>query len=238
MSLSAQLGSSLENLHRRSDLLAIVRQFFLDRDFTEVETPLLSDEIIPELHIEPFRVTEPPPPLWLQASPELHMKRLLAAGMSAIFQITRSFRTGESGRLHIPEFTIIEWYRVGDDMHAGMNFLDDLCQVVLGTLPSVRTSYAEAFEKHVGVCPHTATVKQLTERAAELNLAVPDDMPSEDRDEWLNLLLAMQVEPQLGRNAPELLYDYPASQAALARIVERETDKRTPVMKVVRKILA
>src|SRR5690606_8650746 len=103
------------------------------RDFTEVDTPLLSDEIIPELHIEPPRIAGSQ--WWLQASPELHMKRLLTAGMRAIFQVTRSFRADEVGQFHNPEFTIVEWYRVGDDMQAGMKLVDELCQTLLGTAP-------------------------------------------------------------------------------------------------------
>ncbi len=104
----------IEKLKQRSQLLRIVRQFFYDHDFLEVETPLLSEEIIPELHIEPITAKE----IFLQSSPELHMKRLVAAKMQAIFQITRSFRNDERGPLHNPEFTIVEWYRTGDDMQA------------------------------------------------------------------------------------------------------------------------
>ena len=79
------------------------------------------------------------------------MKRLLAAGATAIFQVTRSFRAGERGRLHNPEFTIVEWYRVGDDMQAGIDLLDELMQSLLGTPPATRTTYAEAFQQHAGI---------------------------------------------------------------------------------------
>ena len=209
---------SLNNLEQRSKLLEALRRFFWQQGFLEVETPLLSDEVIPELHIEPMGVQD----RWLQASPELHMKRLLVAGMKAIFQITRSFRSHERGPLHSREFTIVEWYRVGDDMHAGMDLLDQLSQAVVNTPPAKRTSYAEAFQAHVGIDPHIATNKQLAERAAALGIATPDGIRQEDRDEWLNLLLAMQVEPELGREGPEILYEYPASQAALAKVVARK----------------
>jgi lysyl-tRNA synthetase class 2 len=219
------MSASLEYLARRSELLCALRLFFLERDFLEVETPLLSQEVIPELHIEPVRVAG----AWLQASPELHMKRLLAegqGGISAIFQITRSFRGDERGPLHNPEFSLLEWYRVGDDMQAGIELIDELLQAVLLTGPTVRTSYATAFEQHVGIDPHRATCEQLAARAAELHLAVPAEMQSDDRDEWLNLLLALKVEPELGREGPEILYDYPESQAALAKIAVRETGQR------------
>ncbi len=223
------MDTKTEYLARRSDLLCSLRLFFLERDFIEVETPLLSEEVIPELHIEPIRVAGARGPLWLQASPELHMKRLLAEGMEcveAIFQITRSFRGDERGPLHNPEFTLLEWYRVGDDMQAGIEFVDELLQAVLASDPVTRTSYAAAFEKHVGIDPHQATCEQLASRAAELELAAPAEMTIDDRDEWLNLLLAMKVEPELGRAGPEILYDYPESQAALATVTQREDGKR------------
>jgi lysyl-tRNA synthetase class 2 len=208
----------LQTLQRRSDLLSALRLFFLERDFVEVETPLLSEEIIPELHIDPFRVGS----AWLQASPELHMKRLVAAGMPAIFQVTRSFRAGERGALHNPEFTIVEWYRTDDDMQAGIELLDQLCQALLNTSAATQTTYGEAFEQHVGICPYTASAKQLANRTKELGVAVPEKFNYDDRDEWLNLLLATQVEPQLGQTSPEIIYDYPASQSALANVECRD----------------
>jgi lysyl-tRNA synthetase class 2 len=226
-----------EQLRRRSDLLQALRRFFVDRDFVEVETPLLSAEVIPELHIEPICADSEPSnsresestrhggtrrSMWLQASPELHMKRLLASGMSAIFQVTRSFRAGERGRLHNPEFTLVEWYRTGDDMPAGMKLIDELLQTLLAAPPAARTSYAAAFEKLVGVDPHRATAAEL----AALGIEPAAGMRIDDRDEWLNLLLALKVEPHLGRDGPEILYDFPESQAALARVVERENGKR------------
>ncbi len=154
------------------------------------------------------------------------MKRLVAAKMQAIFQITRSFRAGEWGPLHSPEFTILEWYRTGDDLQAGMQLLDKLCQTTLATPAAKRTTYAAAFEQHAGICPHTSTTEQLAARTQALKLPVPDTMCVDDRDEWLNLLLALQVEQHLGRDTPEILYDYPASQAALAKTATREDGKR------------
>ena len=156
MNVSAKLAA----LEQRADLLRRLRDFFYQRGFLEVETPLVSDEVIPELHIEPLPLGDcplflpdrhspgdeqkqekgtvpfPSPAWWLQASPELHMKRLLAAGAKAIFQVTRSFRAGERGRLHNPEFTIVEWYRVGDDLAAGIDLADEMMQSLLGTPPA------------------------------------------------------------------------------------------------------
>jgi elongation factor P--(R)-beta-lysine ligase len=209
-------AASLANLTKRAELLSGVRRFFASCGFLEVETPLVASEIIPELHIEPMRLDDG---TFLQASPELHMKRLLAAGAKAIFQVTRSFRAGERGELHNPEFTIVEWYRTGDDMQAGINLLDELLQSVLGTPSAARTSYAEAFERTLGVSPFTAALADFANVAERNGVSVPVAFDREDRDEWLNLLLATRVEPLLGRDRPEITYHYPASQASLATVV-------------------
>jgi lysyl-tRNA synthetase class 2 len=209
-------GATMDALEQRSKLLRRLREFFYERGFIEVETPILSSEVIPELHIEPIRVEGG---AFLQASPELHMKRLLAAGAKAIFQVTRSFRGGERGQLHNPEFTIVEWYRAGDDMSAGIDLLDQMVQSLLGTPPSGRTTYAATFKRHLGLCPHTATVDELRSAAAKADVAVPPGIDRTDRDEWLNLLLATRIEPRLGKERPEIVYHYPAAQASLAKIV-------------------
>jgi len=227
------MNQKLANLERRSELLAALRKFFSARGFVEVETPLLAREVIPERHIEPLAILasstnsrgltdRPSNSQYLQASPELHMKRLVAAGMQAIYQVTRSFRGHEQGPLHNPEFTIVEWYRSGDDMQAGMALLDQLCQTLLQTPSATRTSYSKAFEQQVGICPHTTTASDLMDRTQELNIDIPENLLQHDRDEWLNLLLATQIEPKLGLAGPEILYDYPASQAALAKIARRQ----------------
>lgn len=211
-------------------MLGRLRGFFAERGFLEVETPVVDAEIIPELHIEPFGVGEvggvfcdAPAGRWpaatlgfLQASPEMHMKRLLCEGLPAIFQVTRSFRNGERGTIHNPEFTMVEWYRTGDGMAAGMDLLDELCQAVAASAAARRTTYAEAFHTHARVDAHRATCEELAAAAKRLNVAVPEGIHADDRDEWLNLLLADVVEPRLGVDRPEILYDYPASQSALA----------------------
>jgi lysyl-tRNA synthetase class 2 len=134
--------------------------------------------------------------MWLQTSPEFGMKRLLAAGATAIFQITRAFRGGEIGALHNPEFTMVEWYRAGDDYPAGMQLLADLAEATLGCGAPDRMTYREAFVKHAGVDPLDGS---------------RDDLA-------LDLVLTQQVEPHLGQDRPTILYDYPASQSALARV--------------------
>jgi lysyl-tRNA synthetase class 2 len=208
-----------ERLRRRAEMLSRLRAFFAERGFLEVETPLLADEVIPELHIEPMSVEGG---FWLQASPELHMKRLLAEGLPAIFQVTRSFRKDERGWLHNPEFTMVEWYRAGDSMDAGVQLLDELVQAVAGAAPARRMTYAEAFQLHAGIDPHRASIAELVASHQGIEMDVPNELYSISRDEWLNMILAMRVESKLGQEGPELLLDYPASQSALATTAMRD----------------
>lgn len=209
-------SASLTALQQRAALLRSLRKFFDERGFLEVETPLLANEVIPELHIEPMRTVTGE---FLQSSPELYMKRLIASGASTIYQVTRSFRQNERGPLHNPEFTVVEWYRVGDDLQAGIALLDELVTTLLATPPAVRTTYAAAFQQYLEINPHTATVEQFSAAARAADVVVPSGISQDDRDEWLNLLLATRVEPQLGSDRPEILYHYPASQASLANVV-------------------
>lgn len=202
---------NLQYLKARSRLLQRLRLFFLERGFLEVETPLAASEIIPELHIDPPKLDGKSK--WLQASPEMHLKRLLCAGSGAVFEITRSFRSGERGTLHAPEFTIVEWYRPGDDMQAGMQLLAELVCELTGVEKTTSISYREAFLAHAEIDPHEASTAELQQAAA----AVEQQLAGEtDCDELLNFLLAKQVEPQLGVAGPQVLYHYPASQSALA----------------------
>ncbi|MHC4402191.1 MAG: EF-P lysine aminoacylase EpmA [Planctomycetota bacterium] len=213
-----------KNLRLRAELLRQTRAFFDQRGFLEVETPILSADTVVDRHLDPFCVAagdEPAGPgthLWLQTSPELAMKRLLAAGGEAIYQVTPAFRRGERGRLHNPEFTMVEWYRVGDRMDEGIELLGDLCRALLQRGPAERLSYREAFERHVGVDPHAAQAPALAAAAKRHAVAAPASLRADDRDGWLDLLLVECVQPHLGVKAPAILYDYPAGQAALARV--------------------
>ena len=220
--------ASWENLRRRAELLRQARRFFDEQEFLEVETPLLAGETVIDRHLDPFEVGGrgsgmKSGRLWLQTSPEFHMKRLLAAGAEAIYQVTRAFRRGERGPLHQPEFTMIEWYRAGDSMDAGMQLLSDLAETLLGRGPAELLTYGEAFEAHLGLDSHTAEIQELTALAASHGIRAPASLSAEDRDGWLDLLLVERIQPRLGRNRPTILYHYPASQAALARVREDTT---------------
>jgi len=218
-------------LERRAELLAQIRSFFGDRGFTEISTPTVDAEIIPELHIEPFEASGLG---YLRASPEMHLKRLLCAGSGPIFEIAKCFRRDERGPLHRPEFTMIEWYRPGDDMRAGMNLLAEFFQTMLRTPAAMQTSYRQAFVQHLQLDPHTASLEQLQSQSVGFE-PLPGPLSTERpflsgsggrgetcRDELLNLLLAKHIEPKLGVGRPEILYHYPASQSALATVATDE----------------
>ncbi|MBW8885508.1 MAG: EF-P lysine aminoacylase GenX, partial [Planctomycetia bacterium] len=225
-------SASLTMLRRRAELLKKIRQFFDSRGFLEVETPVLSHDAVVDRHLDPLSVTlfadarRPAlgPKLWLQTSPEFGMKRLLAAvgrgaevgrgspdpALTAIYQITRAFRGGEVGPLHNPEFTMVEWYRVDDDYLAGMQLLADFADDVLQLGEAERLTYRDAFVKYAGIDPFDSKPSR-----AHAFKELPKNA---DHDMLLDYVLTKQVEPHLGRGRPTILYDYPASQAALARI--------------------
>ncbi|HEY3963813.1 MAG TPA: EF-P lysine aminoacylase EpmA [Planctomycetaceae bacterium] len=220
--------ATLGRLQLRAKLLAAVRRFFDVRGYFEVDTPLLSQDRVIDPHLEPFHVDVPATTLYLQTSPEFAMKRLLAAGAQAIYQVAHVFRAGELGRLHNPEFTMVEWYRAGDTHLDQMQVVEDLvvelfCEsasgpTTIGPVPFLRTTYREAFKKHAGCDVILLDNAGLAALARAKNVAAPDSLNLDDRDGWLNLLLAELVEPHLGQERPEFLIDYPASQAAIARI--------------------
>ncbi len=218
-------SASGDALALRSALLARTRAFFARRGFLEVETPILSADIVVDRHLDPLSTIlydDPRSPergrtMYLQTSPEFHMKRLLAAGMTAIYQITRAFRAAEIGPLHNPEFTLVEWYRVGDDYAAGRQLLADLFEHFFQSGVAVQKTYAEAFIEHVGVDPHVVTASDLQSVATKHNVQAPISL-ADDRDGWLDLLFTELVQPKLGRLRGIILYDFPASQAALAKL--------------------
>jgi lysyl-tRNA synthetase class 2 len=215
--------ASWQNLRLRAGLLRQLREFFHQRGFLEVETPVLSADTVVDRHLDPFSLQVGPTggksrTFWLQTSPEFAMKRLLAAGAEAIYQVSRVFRQEEHGPLHNPEFTLVEWYRSGDDLRAGMTFTSDLCQTLLGRGPADLLSYAEAFQRHAGLDPHAADLATLAKAARQCDSPPPESIAKDDRDGWLDWLLTERVQSHLGVGRPVLLYDFPASQAALARI--------------------
>ncbi len=210
-------SATLAALRLRARLLARTREFFAARGVLEVETPILGSSTATDPHIESFRCSVGGSPRYLQTSPELFMKRLLAAGSGPIYQLGKVFRDGESGYRHNPEFTLLEWYRPGLDHHGLMDEVDEFLQEVTGCGPSVRESYAAAFERLVGVDPHRASAPDLGARAEALGIQTVA-AASFSREDWLHLLMAEAVEPHLGKERPCFLYDFPRELSALARV--------------------
>jgi lysyl-tRNA synthetase class 2 len=218
-------------LAQRAALMARVREFFAARGVLEVDTPLLVNAPVSDVHIHSatVRVAPDAPSFFLHTSPEYAMKRLLAAGCGDIFQVCHVVRGFESGRLHNPEFTLVEWYRLGFSLEQLMGEVDELVRVMLGLAATRRRTehltYREAFVRELSLDPLTASAAQLAQAAAPLGLSAPgstaaatDTDPAGARDELLELLMGARVGPRLGQSALTFVRGYPATQAALARL--------------------
>lgn len=224
---SWQPTATLHHLKQRAKILNVIRHFFAAREVLEVETPLLSHATVTDPHVIGIPAIykeigdSKEKIVYLQTSPEYAMKRLLAAGSGAIFQIGKAFRQGDLGTIHNPEFTMLEWYRPGFDHHALMDEMDLLLQAVLNSLPAERMSYLQLFQKYIGINPHTATINELKQCAAEHHISFVGELTNSNA--WLDLLLTHCIEPHMGVDRPLFLYDFPVSQAALAKIRYDET---------------
>ncbi len=223
-----QPTATIDTLKRRAQLLADVRRFFAARQVLEVETPVLSQAAPTATYLDSFEAQYLPPgsepqSYYLQTSPEFPMKRLLAAGSGDIYQIARVFRNGELGRLHNPEFTMLEWYRPALDYHGLMDEVDALLQEVAGLPAALKFSYQTLFEQYLKLDPLQAEEDSLKQTALASIKGLPDDWQS-DRDGWLEMLMSEVIEPALAKlKQPVIVYDFPASQAQLARIMQKES---------------
>jgi lysyl-tRNA synthetase class 2 len=224
--------ASLKMLQARAALTQGLREFFIAQGYWEVETPLISQDVCVDQWLDPVAVPVGSGQVrYLQTSPEFAMKRLLVAGAEAIFQFTKAIRSLERGPRHNPEFTMLEWYRVGDTDQDQMNFTERLvraavrlaqangagCQVQLPEQPFERVAYDTAFERAIGTRVLQQNADELRSLADSLGVRVqaPETL---DRDAWLNLILAERVEPWIAQQGAVFLHDFPASQAALARV--------------------
>ena len=222
MTQTWQPSATIERLKARANLLTTIRQFFSERAVLEVDTPSLSQASVTDIHLHTFQTefdspqAPQPQKLYLMTSPEFHMKRLLCAGSGPIFQLSKAFRNEEQGRFHNPEFTLLEWYRPGFDHHQLMDEMEQFLQMTLHCLGCSRQTYQQAFLQQLGVDPLTAS---LTEIKAVAPASCADLACQEsDRDTLLQLLFSEGVEPYIGIEQPTFIYNFPASQAALARL--------------------
>ncbi len=269
----------LENLRRRAILYRTIRAFFDRLGFIETTTPFLSRDTVVDRFVEPISVAVPfcwsekddfaerrfcdfetarreATTFYLQTSPEFAMKRLIAAGMDAIYQLAPACRRGDRGAWHNVEFTMLEWYRRDDDYRAGRRLLGDLTSTVANEFfvetgleskrwaqnAVVERTFADVFEEKTGINPHWATCGDLRDFADRANLAYPESYIADEKgqaagdgensevresgatkDDWLDLIFAEVVQPELGSEAAVVVYDYPASQSQLAK-TRREFD--------------
>jgi lysyl-tRNA synthetase class 2 len=215
-------SAPLEVLRARSDMLARIRAYFAAQEVHEVVTPVLSgfavsDPAIESIEAQPARGAR----LYLQTSPEYPMKRLLAAGFGDCYQVCPVFRDGESGCQHNPEFTMIEWYRLDFGVGELERDVDRVLRVACAELrdfaPARTVSYRTAMQDVCGVDCATAEIPEIRVALAARGIE-PVQSGAWERDEWLDLLMGAVVGPGLGHGAPAFVDDYPASQAALARL--------------------
>ncbi|HTR00884.1 MAG TPA: EF-P lysine aminoacylase EpmA [Candidatus Acidoferrum sp.] len=215
----------LAALQARAALNSRIRAFFAARGVLEVETPLLGQHSGTDPNLQPITAAYQPHASalaqlrYLQTSPEFAMKRLLAAGSGAIYQLGKAFRNGERGERHNPEFTMLEWYRPGFSLTQLMDEVEALVSDAL-SLPGRmhRMSYRDLFVQTLGIDPHTVSLDELQQMTAAM-VAV-DDGALHSRAACLDLLYGHVLEPML--QDPVLIYHYPAEQAALSRVVEDE----------------
>lgn len=219
-----EFGNRFSALRLRAELYALIRRFFSERGVLEIDTPILSQAGNSDPNIHSFRtefsghVSGGLRERWMRTSPEFPLKRLLASGIGDCYELGRVFRDGEAGRRHNPEFTMLEWYRVGWDHR---RLADETIELVHGTLALVgreavvvKRSYRELFLESLAIDPLRASIAELHAPLKEFAI-VEDGLL---RDDWLDLLLTHCIEPTFADGTINVIFDYPASQCALAKI--------------------
>lgn len=222
--MSTETLSLLAALQLRAKLYALIRQFFADRNVLEVETPILSAAGNSEPNIASFsthfsgHVDAGAPIRWLRTSPEYPLKRLLAAGIGDCYELGRVFRNGEAGGRHNPEFSMLEWYRVGWDHRRLMEETLTLIEAALclvGRRAEVHiVSYRQLFLDELGIDPLHASIDALAEPLLEYGISA-DGLT---RDDWLDLLITHRLQISFPPDRITVIHDYPATQCALAKI--------------------
>lgn len=226
MSDSWRPTASPEALRLRAALNARIRGFFAQRGVLEVETPVLSRAGNTDPNIAPFvlefsgRTDGAPRTRWLRTSPEFALKRLLAAGLGDCYELGRVFRDGEAGGRHNPEFTMLEWYRVGWDhrrLAVEVSELVGEALALVGRSAGLETiSYRDLYQRELGIDAMTAGIGALRAALGDVEID-PDGLV---RDDWLDLLMTHRLQPDFPRDRMLAVFDWPASQCALARLRE------------------
>lgn len=209
--------ATTECLQLRANTYRLIRQFFAERDVLEVDTPLLCQAPVCDPNIEPVAAGE----RYLHTSPEYAMKRLLCAGSGDIYQLCKVFRQGEAGSRHNPEFTLLEWYRVGWTYSQLMAEVEALLQALLSETiqHTLHLTYAQALANYANLEYATLSAEDIQQYGIQLAGA---DLQL-TTDSWLDLIISHRVEPNLPENTLVFIRDYPASQAALAKVRQGDT---------------
>ena len=216
-------SAPIENLVRRAALAKALRDFFDNRGFVEVQTPILSRFSVIDRHLDPIRIearsvgVNDDHSWYLQTSPEQSMKRLLASGLGSCYQLGSVFRSAEFGQFHNPEFTMAEWYDVQADLEGGLELLDALLQRLLDTPTAEHIRFAQAFEQATSMKLFDCDLPTLAEWSLDHKLIDRADW-SDDWDDWVNLIFSMVVQPSLVMTRPVIVTHFPATQAALAKL--------------------
>lgn len=207
--------ANIHTLKKRAEYLQKIRAFFFERSVTEIDVPVIGECSVTDPFLDALSVVEREDHAgYLQTSPEYFMKRLLAAGSGDIYYLGKAFRAEEQGRIHHREFTMLEWYREGFDDQALMREVVDLVRYLDASAVVEYVSYHDVFERYLGANPHVLSLselKALAREKAELSF------DSDDMNTWLDLLFTHCVEPNLASGLV-CIFDYPESQAALARV--------------------
>lgn len=211
-------------LKKRAELLAATRHFFASRGVLEVNTPVLApagstDPLLDSFVTQLEGGSATSQSLYLQTSPEFYMKRLLAEGCGPIYQLAPCFRNGELSHRHNPEFLMLEWYRPGWSLTELEAECCALVDVLLGSANYQRKTYREAFIALVGLNPFAASLAELRQTCVAVSGIDAEQL---DRDACLDLLVSHELEPALKALGRVILYEFPASQAALAQIHQDE----------------
>ena len=225
---------SLELLKERARVVQAIRKFFEERGVLEVETPILSRAAATDPNLSSFQTDfhvagslDRSERLYLHTSPEFPMKRLLAAGAGSIYQMCKVFRDEESGRFHNPEFTFLEWYRVGFSLRQLIEETDALvlsvCRGHCRLAASETMSYSDAFKRHTGIDPLSSDISDMDTCAKRNGLNEAHELCGNDKSIWLDLLFSHLVQPHLGCGRLTYVVDYPAILPSLARYVEKDS---------------
>ena len=225
--MSWQSSLSWENAKSRSEIIQKIRKFFAEKNVVEVETPLLSNSTITDVYLDAFTSrysflsnssSDNCCEMYLQTSPEFAMKRLLASGYGSIFQICKAFRHEEHGKHHNPEFTMLEWYRLGYDHFELMDEVSQLLIMILNCQQPIQISYQDVFLEHVAIDPLETSKTELLTVIKNHNKLESWLVEECDNDILLQFIFSEIIEVNIGLTTPCFIYNFPSSQASLAKI--------------------